>query len=326
MDRNRFHRNRFHLIKTPVFENNGFKIMDNIRKKEGFADQVLHVIPRPLLAQDTPLTQSLCVTDIGWYPRASGHYRERPHGAAENLLIVCVSGEGRAEIKGRVFRIARNQALLIPRGVPHRYAADEAEPWSIHWIHCRGETSDYFNTLLPDGDYRIPLSETCLAELDTAFRSSYSAIQESYGRENLLYLAALAHHVMGLLFFHNSAYSPVRRAPACHDLRETVKLMVERCTENLTRADLARHANLSPAHFSLLFHRQKGLSPVKFLNQQRVRRACRLMMTTAHTISEIAGEVGYDDPYYFSRVFRKEMGISPRQYRVTYTRMGTRTE
>lgn len=291
--------------------------MDNTKKAEGFAGQVLHTLPPPLIEADHPLLRALYVTDIGWYPRARHHFRERPCGAGENILILCAEGSGWAEVEGRPFVLRKGEALLIPRGVPHAYGADDAAPWSIHWAHFRGDNAAYYLRLLPDGEHRLPVSATCLTECEGLFRSAYAVLAESYGRANILYLAQLCHHLLGLLFYHNAAYSPTLRAPASHDVRPTVEHLIGHCTEPLTRDGLARHAGLSVAHFSLLFQRQTGMSPIQFLIQQRMRRACQLMDTTSLNIREIAACVGYDDPYYFSRLFSKAMSCSPRQYRQT---------
>jgi AraC-like DNA-binding protein len=289
--------------------------MDKKMKAEGFSGQILHVLPPSLIERGHPLVQSLYITDIGWYPHAHYHFRERPEGASGNILIVCKKGAGWVEISKQRFRLAHGQALLIPRGMPHVYAAESGDPWSIHWFHFNGDAAQYYLCLLPDGDYRVPISPACLAELESVFKSTYSLLAESYSHANIVYLAQLAHHMLGLLFYRNAAYSPFLRAAASRDVRPTVDFIIQHCTEPLTRTTLARHAGLSVSHFSLVFQQQTGLSPMQFLIHQRIRRACQQMSTTSLTIREIAGEVGYDDPYYFSRLFRQTMGRSPRQYR-----------
>jgi AraC family transcriptional regulator, arabinose operon regulatory protein len=292
-------------------------IMDKMKKSEGFRGQILHMIPRPILEREClhPLMQSLFISDIGWYPKARHHYRKRVEGAEENILIVCMAGKGWFEVQGHSSLLEAGQALLIPKGVPHRYEADDQEPWSIHWIHFRGSDADLYLRLLPDGEFRLPLAPACITGLEAIFRSATSAIADAYSPANILFLAQLCHHLLGLVFFHNRAYSPTLRAPASHDLQPTVTYIQEHCAEALTRDALARHAGLSVAHFSLLFQRQTGASPMQFLIQQRMRLACRLMDTTSLTIREIAIKAGYDDPYYFSRLFSKTIGHSPREYR-----------
>ena len=94
--------------------------MDNIKRGEGFRGQILHVIPRPTLERFVQfyLARQLYVTDVGWFPRVQGHYCQRDHGAEQNILIVCVKGEGWCEIGGKTEIIRPAQALLIPRGEP----------------------------------------------------------------------------------------------------------------------------------------------------------------------------------------------------------------
>ncbi|RME70993.1 MAG: AraC family transcriptional regulator, partial [Verrucomicrobia bacterium] len=55
--------------------------------------------------------------------------------------------------------------------------------------------------------------------------------------------------------------------------------------------------------------------PLDYFNRLKVQRACELLATTTLSIAEIAEQLGFDDPYYFSRLFRKIMGMAPRVYR-----------
>ncbi|PTY03873.1 hypothetical protein DB347_21755 [Opitutaceae bacterium EW11] len=82
-------------------------------------------------------------------------------------------------------------------------------------------------------------------------------------------------------------------------------------------SELATTAGLSVPHFSLLFRQQTGYAPIDFVIRQRIRAACRLLDTTPQSVTQIATEVGFSDPYYFSRAFRRVMGHSPSDYRRT---------
>jgi AraC family transcriptional regulator, arabinose operon regulatory protein len=78
---------------------------------------------------------------------------------------------------------------------------------------------------------------------------------------------------------------------------------------------MARHADLSPSHFSRLFKEQTSYSPIDYFIQLKVQHACRLLFLTSMTVREIGAELGYEDPAYFSRLFKKIVGMSPTQYR-----------
>ena len=79
--------------------------------------------------------------------------------------------------------------------------------------------------------------------------------------------------------------------------------------------ELAVQAGVSSSHYSTLFRKQTGFSPLDFILRQRVQHAASLLATTPDSITAIASAVGYEDAYYFSRCFRKIMGCSPRAYR-----------
>lgn len=79
--------------------------------------------------------------------------------------------------------------------------------------------------------------------------------------------------------------------------------------------DVARRANISSTHFSTVFSQTMGKTFVEYLTMLRMKEACRLLLSTDMPSSEIAFEVGYNDPHYFSFLFKKTVGCSPRDYR-----------
>jgi AraC-like DNA-binding protein len=72
---------------------------------------------------------------------------------------------------------------------------------------------------------------------------------------------------------------------------------------------------LSKYHFIKKYKALTGTTPINHFIQLKIERACHLLDVTNKGIKEIAWAVGYEDAYYFSRIFRKVMGISPSQYR-----------
>ena len=89
----------------------------------------------------------------------------------------------------------------------------------------------------------------------------------------------------------------------------------QNCALPLTTRDAAALAHLSEYYFCHLFKERVGLSFVSYLNSARVQKAASLLRNTRMSITEIAAQVGYGDVNYFSRLFKREIGVSPRQYR-----------
>ncbi len=81
--------------------------------------------------------------------------------------------------------------------------------------------------------------------------------------------------------------------------------------EDITLETLASIANMKKSQISYLFKKYTNKRPIDYLIQHRIRKALELLETTDLLICEVAGEVGYQDPFYFSRLFKKYTGISP---------------
>jgi transcriptional regulator GlxA family with amidase domain len=100
-------------------------------------------------------------------------------------------------------------------------------------------------------------------------------------------------------------------------------LRIERCVDYMTQhldkplqvATLAAQANISPSHFFALFKRQIGSAPMDYFTRLRMRRARQLLECTSLSVKEIASALGYDDPFYFSRVFKSVNHVPPSGYR-----------
>jgi AraC-like DNA-binding protein len=85
----------------------------------------------------------------------------------------------------------------------------------------------------------------------------------------------------------------------------------------VTRQEIAQAVGVSSNYLSRIFRQEVGLSAWDCLNRFRIRKARELLLSSADTITAIAGQVGFNDSAYFSRVFRKHTGQSPQSYRRT---------
>jgi AraC-like DNA-binding protein len=82
---------------------------------------------------------------------------------------------------------------------------------------------------------------------------------------------------------------------------------------------LAQRAGYSPQHLNRLFHRALGCTPLKYLMRLRMERAAELLLDGNHTVAAIAASSGFEDPFYFSRVFKQHLGCSPAVFRAAAT-------
>lgn len=291
--------------------------MAQIRIREGFKNQILYVIPRHILPgfTDHPLVEPLIPTDMGWYPDARFHYCERNNGAQEHILILCLKGSGCYDINGERGVLQANHAILIPRNTPHVYWASDTDPWSIYWVHFKGSSGDFFAHQLASGEHTLAVDEDAMTTLQHLFEECCKALMTGFVLERMIYASQTLHHLLACLFFNNRAFSPTLQTSRFHNLDSTLAYLHHNVHKLLSLADMARHADLSPSHFSRLFKEQTGYSPIDYFIHLKVQHACRLLFLTNMTVSEISYELGYEDAAYFSRLFKKVVGSSPTHYR-----------
>ncbi len=96
---------------------------------------------------------------------------------------------------------------------------------------------------------------------------------------------------------------------------QTIELMQKKTHTVVSLQEFATFAGLSISHFSAVFRQRTGYSPIEYFNHLKIQRACQYLLLTNMTVKETSTHLGIDDPYYFSRMFSKLMGISPLEYR-----------
>ena len=292
--------------------------ISTLKLREGFAGQDMFVIPRPVLARarQHPLVRSIYPTDMGWFPNAGHHFRQRPDGAGQNHLMLCTDGHGYVEISGQRAHLKKDHLLVIPKNTPHTYWAADDEPWSIYWVHFLGDDADYYLERIPRVGQPVPIEPSAKDEAVRLFRYCLDALHDGYGLPTLIYAAQSTQHILSLLLYRNQSL-PMEQRSGRHRLsiESVVEYMQENLDQSLRLDDFARKAGMSVSHFSERFRRQTGQSPMAYFIHLRMRLACRLLDLSGKPVKTVAMEIGYRDPYYFSRIFKKSMGISPDKYR-----------
>ena len=290
--------------------------MQAIRKREGFQGQRAIVLPKKILevCGYTPPINSLYITDIGFYPRAEYHYRERPGGISQNILIYCTEGKGWLEVPSGHYDVNPNEFLIIPADTPHKYGADEKIPWTIYWVHFKGIQSPYFASLLSKQYKDFVNYSPFLDERIKIFDSIYKTLESGYSLDNLTYSNISFSYFLASLSFIDK-FASARHVIEKDAVDFSIEFMQNHLDVQLTLESLASSINLSVSHYSSIFRKKTGYSPVVYFNHLKIQHACQYLQFTTLRINEIASKLGIDDAYYFSRMFTKIMGISPLEYR-----------
>jgi AraC-like DNA-binding protein len=280
---------------------------------QGFTGQRLQVLPPPLVvgAGQAPVTSRLLVTDSGYFPHAAGHGRERQAGAAELIVILCADGTGWLEAGADRWRVAAGDAAVILAGSPHRYLADPTDPWTIWWAHLVGTDADDFGTAIcGEQRYAVLQVRDMLAAVDLV-RDAISAMERDESPASFYEASGAAWQLLATL-----AAGRLRGSSHPADrVRRAIEHVSSHPASPVRVSELARAANLSVSHFCSLFRQATGTSVLEYVRRLRMARARELLLTTVEPVASIAAAVGYTDPFYFTRQFRRVNGASPTSFR-----------
>jgi AraC-like DNA-binding protein len=120
-------------------------------------------------------------------------------------------------------------------------------------------------------------------------------------------------------------YCPIYKPKTDLRIEQSIEFMAQHLNQPMQVTIFATRANISSSHYFTLFKRLIGSSPMDYFTRLRMRRACELLKNTSMSIKEIASEMGYHDPLYFSRVFKSVNRIAPSGYRTAHCGMTGKT-
>lgn len=287
------------------------------RIREGFPGQRLVVLPRRIVSSwlsASPLLDFM-PSDVGHFPSARWHFVERRKPISQAILIYCAEGEGWGRFgDGDTFPVRAGHVALIPAGSVHAYGASVEAPWSIYWVHVSGPKAEILPTLLEvDAHYPVLFvgKDPALASL---FERILSILGRGYSADNLL-LSSMALGELVAHFVVNRHRHPNNDTGIDERIERVIDRMHNSLGETLSIEELAGDVNLSCSHFAAVFKKRTGFPVLDFFTRLKMQQACFLLDSTHMPIKTIAADLGFDDPFYFSRTFRRIYDLSPLQYR-----------
>lgn len=235
-------------------------------------------------------------------------YRE--HGTTDCLLIYTAAGGGRfGAADGRAFLSSPGDLILLRPGTTHDYATPAGGRWELLWTHfvARSDWLDLFDW--PNegpGLLRLGGAEIVRPELERVL-SATLADDPHAGRRAMNAIEAV------LL---SAAQINPRRSTA---LEPRVRAVIDHIAANLaspmTVDALADVAGVSASRLAHLFRQSTGLAVMQYVEGRRIERAGQLLRLTPLSVKQVAAEVGFASPFYFSLRFKAATGQSPSAYR-----------
>lgn len=288
------------------------------RKGRGFTGELFLEIPRDSIArcEHLPLIRHLYITKMGFYPRALHHHCQRPAGFSQTVMLYCTDGEGTIQLEKKKIVLQAGQVFVLPAGMPHSYAASKHNPWTIHWFHLYGAgAADVAAVVMGEAAGRIQAASIPYSEARIKlFQKIADTFKKGYSTSNLLF-ANLSLSSFLSSFASPDNFMPAHKPTVADPVLLAIDYMQQHLHHPVTLDNLARAVNLSVSFFCRKFKHDTGYAPIEYYNHLRMQKACQLLHFSSLRINEVAAQIGIDDPFYFSRLFKKQLGVSPLDYR-----------
>lgn len=289
--------------------------MATFRRRDGFIGEKQINVPASVLEKylrSQPFLNALYITYIGFYPKASFHYRERKKGCGDNIFFYCLGGKGYLDTHRGNFELTANHFVVLPVHHFHRYQADINDPWTLYWVHFSGNKLDELNNFLNIERYITPTPIKYDERFISAWEEIFNALKGGYTIPNISHANLCLYRFISLFMFPEVE---IKGYPENDPIANAIQFLKANIQNVYTVEGIAQEFNYSASHFSTLFKSKTGSSPLEYFIRLKIHYACQLLDQSSLRVKEIAAKVGYNDPYYFSRLFCKTMGLSPGKYR-----------
>ncbi|MBQ7172292.1 MAG: helix-turn-helix transcriptional regulator [Clostridia bacterium] len=235
--------------------------------------------------------------------------RSGPEGRPTDGFIYILEGSAHYELKDSALDVKEGDILYL----------------SKHSTYVMTVKSDVYKVLIANFDFFLP--DDCVLvgslspqknskEIEKIFRQLLATWQmqsPTVREEGMSFLYQI------YVAFLNSFDSPYISSINRNRINTAVKYINEHIrSENLTVPDVASHVHLSESHFRRLFKETFKISPLQYINLQRITLTKERIAYSSTPLTEIAEEYGFSSVYHFSHTFKKEVGYSPSEYRKRY--------
>ncbi|WP_245833174.1 AraC family transcriptional regulator [Oceanobacillus timonensis] len=237
-------------------------------------------------------------------------YQVKREELASFLFIYIKEGQFYLQYKGRSFIVPENSFIFLDCQYPHMYKANTNNT-RFDWFHFSGNSSkEYFDLLYSKNG--------CVYELydDHILISYMERIIKMMEQDNMEeHLASI--YIQQILYELNQ-YSNLSNQLMENKIKQAIAFIEDVFQKDIKLDDIANHVYLSPYYFSRMFKKLMDSSPIQYLINYRVNHAKKLLHHTNLSIEEIAVECGFNSTSHFITTFKKNVNISPKQFRAIF--------
>ncbi len=228
----------------------------------------------------------------------------------DHILWFVDKGEIQGEVHERPVVIKPRTFHWISAGTPHSLHLVGSPPFSVFALRFQLKKKGFFLRLKED---RIAIES--LPRLRRVMDMIYVTLRFRSPFWFLKFRSLLMVLVIDALEELEGHHDLSSSEFSTSELKAMTHYLEQHSRDKITPRDLADFFHLSLDYFSRKFHRQFKVSPRRWLRDEQIRSACSLLCETTSSIKEISYGLGYDDQRFFSRQFKRVVGMTPSEYR-----------
>lgn len=236
------------------------------------------------------------------------NHKYSPH-LLDNYIITFID-EGSAEftINNQKISLHENCLYVMHPMSAMSYVTMPDKPWSISWVVAKGDSlGKILNSLGMTREHPYMYVENT-----EKIRQIMSGLFEKVGRKDFCSKMECLSLIYSMFSVISSEKNPERSVKYIDKATEYIH---SHYCEKINVCSVADFMHMNSNYFSKLFKSRIGMTPMQYINSLRIERAIQLLCHTDMTIASIAASLGYTDPFYFSRIFKKMTGTSPGNFR-----------
>ncbi len=291
----------------------------------GFKGERMAVLPQAFvdLMEDNPLTGDLYIKSLGYISNGMYHFRSSPGEAGEYLMIYCTGGRGTVQSGDSEFEIAANQYVVIDACTQYTIQSDSAYPWTIYWINFRGAKAKIYASAMGTPKVILPEVYSRIEERLELFESIISLMNGHVSIDKLNYANILFAHFMASYLYADlfREEQPKGTTQAQAMVSRVTHYMSENIEKTLTLQELADYTGYCRSYFYRNFIREIGCPPIDYFIKMKINKASIYLIKSSMSISQISAKLGFSCADYFSKTFKRVVGITPSEFRAENFRL-----
>lgn len=249
------------------------------------------------------------------YQKCEGGYGIAPIIRRRYLIHHVVAGKGYLVINEKTYQITEGDTFIIYPNMVVSYYADKEDPWEYYWVGFGGADVKAL-ILRTDFTKDSPVIQT---EHSGELKEILLKIYKSSGEKAYHHIQMVGYLYLFLsVLIRCSVNSNYNVDISLEYIKKAVDYVAENYEKQITVNDIANCLGVSRSHLYRVFVNHLSKSPKAYLEEYRIRQAGVLLRQTTMMINEVANSVGYEDQLHFSKMFKKLMEVSPREYRKTH--------